>query len=128
MGRDIRSLNVWVALSECGEDAPGIDVVGRRLTEVLPTGTPGARMTWTVSPDLVREAGGDVVVRPSFAPGDVLLFDHMNLHRTAVEPEMTRDRHAIEAWFLAPSTYGAMASLDPELPDSQIPIVYTSHD
>ncbi len=27
MGADIRSLNVWLALSHCGDDAPGLDVV-----------------------------------------------------------------------------------------------------
>jgi hypothetical protein len=39
---------------------------------------------------------------------------------------MMRDRYAIEAWFLAPSTYGAMTSNDDELPESQLPIVYAS--
>jgi len=39
MGRDIRSLDVWVALSHCGDDAPGIDIVGRRLDEIVERGT-----------------------------------------------------------------------------------------
>jgi hypothetical protein len=83
-------------------------------------------MSWTVSPAVVDEVAAGAVVRPRFAPGDVLLFDHLNLHRTAVDPGMMRDRHAIEAWFLAPSTYGAMTSNDDELPESQLPIVYAS--
>jgi hypothetical protein len=126
MGRDIRSLNVWVSLSDCGSDAPGIDVVARPLDDIVPTGTHGARMSWTVSPAVVDEVAAGAVVRPRFAPGDVLLFDHLNLHRTAVDPGMMRDRYAIEAWFLAPSTYGAMTSNDDELPESQLPIVYAS--
>jgi mannose-6-phosphate isomerase-like protein (cupin superfamily) len=52
--------------------------------------------------------------RVPFGPGDVLLFDHLLLHRTASGPEMTRDRHAMETWLFAPSTY----------PEGQIPLVY----
>jgi hypothetical protein len=126
MGRDIRSLNIWVALSECGVDAPGIDIVGRPLQEIVATGTHGAKLSWTVSPDLVEQVAEGSIVRPCFQPGDVLIFDHMNLHRTAVIEGMTRDRYALEAWFFAPSTYGAMTSNDPELPASQIPIVYST--
>jgi hypothetical protein len=55
-----------------------------------------------------------------------MLFDHFCLHRTAVDPGMTHDRYAIESWFLAPSTYGAMSASDGEdyAPRDQIPIVY----
>ena len=41
-------------------------------------------------------------------------IDHLFLHRTAAEPTMTTERHAIETWFFAPSTY----------PDGQIPLVF----
>ncbi len=50
---------------------------------------------------------------PHFRAGDAMLFD-MLLHRTAVGPEMTRERYAMETWLFAPSTY----------PDGQIPVVY----
>ena len=68
-------------------------------------------------------------MRPVFEPGDALILDHMNLHRTAVDAAMTRDRYAIEAWFFAPSTYGAMTSIyddgqDAKIPADQIPVVY----
>ena len=53
-------------------------------------------------------------MRPIFEPGDALLFDERFLHRTAVEPEMTRERYAIESWFFAPSHY----------PGDQIPLVF----
>jgi hypothetical protein len=129
MGDDIRSLNVWLALSHCGDDAPGIDIVARRLSEVVQTGTDGARMNWTVGPGLVERIASDAVVRPIFEAGDALIFDHLNLHRTAIDPGMIRDRYAIEAWFLAPSTYDAMTAPgadggpdDP--PRDQLPLVY----
>jgi hypothetical protein len=129
MGKDIRSLDVWVALSHCGDDAPGIDLVGRRLDEIVERGTEGAYLEWTVGPGVVDRVSEGKTVRPIFDAGDALLIDHMNLHRTAVEPGMTNDRYAIEAWFFAPSTYGAMTSIyddgsDPKIPADQIPIVY----
>jgi hypothetical protein len=115
LGADARTLNLWLSLSDCGVDAPGLDILPRRLDEVLETGTDGAIFDWSVSPNLVAGlAERTPVVRPQFAPGDALLFDHLFLHRTAVAPGMTRERHAIETWFFAPSTY----------PDGQIPIVY----
>ena len=130
MGQNIRSLNVWLALSHCGDDAPGIDVVGRRLEELVETGTDGAFLEWTVGRGAVERAAQGTIVRPIFEPGDALLFDHMNLHCTAVDPGMTRDRHAIEAWFFAPSTYGAMTDIsdgrDPRIPADQIPLVYST--
>jgi hypothetical protein len=115
LGRDVRTLNLWLCLSECGDDAPGLDMVPRRFDEVLATGTEGAFFDWAVAQDVVDAARGDVeIVRPHFAPGDALLFDHLFLHRTAAAPGMTRERHAIETWFFAPSAY----------PDGQIPLAY----
>ena len=72
MGRDIRSLDVWVALSHCGDDAPGIDVVGRRLDEIVERGTEGAYLEWTVGPGVVERVAEGKIVRPIFEPGDAL--------------------------------------------------------
>jgi hypothetical protein len=115
LGRHVRTLNLWLALSPCGTDAPGLDIVPRRFNEVLDTGTDGAFFDWSVSPEVVeRAADGVGVMRPEFAPGDALLFDHLFLHRTGVAPGMSRERWAIETWFFAPSNY----------PDGQIPIAF----
>lgn len=113
LGREVRTLNMWLALGDCGTEAPGLDLVPRRFDEVLPSGTDGAMFDWSVAPDVVEKAAGSVgVVRPDFEAGDALLFDHLFLHSTAVEPTMTRERHAMETWFFAPSAY----------PDGQIPL------
>ncbi|HTK17578.1 MAG TPA: phytanoyl-CoA dioxygenase family protein [Acidimicrobiia bacterium] len=129
MGQGIRSLDVWVALSHCGDTAPGIDIVGRRLDEIVERGTEGAWLEWTVGPGVVERVARGNVVRPVFEAGDAVLFDHMNLHRTATDPSFTHDRYAIEAWFFAPSTYGAMTNIyddgdTKKIPADQIPIVY----
>jgi hypothetical protein len=106
LGGDIRALNVWLSLSHCGRDAPGLDIIPRRLDGVVQTGTEGAIFPWAVAPAMVDQAAsGTPIARPIFEPGDALLFDHLFLHRTASGPEMTRDRYAIESWFFAPSAY-----------------------
>lgn len=114
LGRGIRTVNVWVALSACGLEAASLDVVPRRLDHIVPTGVDGAVFDWSVSdPSAENAADGRQIVRPIFAPGDAILFDEMNLHRTGAGPGLTKPRYAIEMWFFAPSTY----------PMAQIPLL-----
>jgi Phytanoyl-CoA dioxygenase (PhyH) len=115
LGQGIRVLNVWIALTDCGVDAPGLDLVPRRLDHIVETGTGGAYFDWAVGPVVVQRYAVDApVVRPEFRAGDAVLFDEMYLHRTAIEPKMTRPRYAIESWFFAPTGY----------PDGQVPLVW----
>ena len=107
LGPDTRAVNVWVALSHCGVDAPGLDVVGTRVPYIVQTHSHGAILDWTVGNGLVRimAEGGTPVESPVFAPGDAMLFDQMMLHRTGLRDGMTRNRWAIETWFFAPTNY-----------------------
>jgi hypothetical protein len=115
LGDGIRSVNVWMALSHCGRDAPGLDIVPARLDHIVETGTEGATFPWAVGPGVVERVAADTpVIRPIFEPGDVLVFDDLFLHRTAVDSAMTQERYAIETWFFAPSVY----------PGGQIPLVF----
>ncbi|MEZ5180998.1 MAG: phytanoyl-CoA dioxygenase family protein [Acidimicrobiales bacterium] len=115
LGQDCTSLNFWLALSDCGEDAPTMDIVPRRLAEVAPTGTEGAMFDWSASPAVAEGlAEPEGILRPSFSEGDCMLFDHLLLHRTAARPDMPRERYAMETWLFGPSAY----------PEGQIPLVY----
>jgi hypothetical protein len=115
LGRGIRALNIWIALSDCGLDAPGMDLLPRRLEHIVETGTGGAIFDWAVGPAVVERLAADAeVVRPAFRAGDAVLFDDMCLHRTAIEPTMTRPRYAIESWFFAATSY----------PAGQVPLVW----
>jgi hypothetical protein len=106
LGTGVRTVNMWLALSRCGRDAPGLEVVPARLDGIVETGTEGANFDWSVGPGVVdRVAAATPVRRPMFEPGDVLFFDDLFLHRTATDPAMTKDRYAIETWFFAPSVY-----------------------
>jgi hypothetical protein len=114
LGSGIRTVNMWLSLSACGRDAPGLDIVPARLDRIVETGTEGAIFTWSVGPGVVdRVSSATPVVRPVFEPGDVLFFDDLFLHRTATDPAMTRERYAIETWFFAPSAY----------PEQYVPLV-----
>jgi hypothetical protein len=106
MGKDVRSMNLWIALTDCGGDSinPGIDIVPRYFDHIVETGTDGARFDWTVGPGYIEKNFTDTPwVRPSFKAGDALFFDHMNLHRTAWAPHITGRRYAIECWFFSAS-------------------------
>lgn len=106
LGADVRSVNLWLSLSHCGEDASAMDVVPKRITRVLETGTDNAPLTWCIGDAKVSEAAqGTPVASPIFAPGDALLFDHFFVHRTSLPPGRCRDRYAIESWFFAPTGY-----------------------
>ena len=54
------------------------------------------------------------VIRPMGLKRTVLTAEEAILHRTAIDPSMTRPRYAIESWFFAPSTY----------PDAQVPLAF----
>ena len=103
---EVKALNVWMALTHCGDSAPGMDIVPRRIDEILPSGTEGTDIAIQIHEDIARSAAGeDGVVRPIFEPGDVLLFDEMFLHTTAADPEMPNTRYAIESWFFGASAF-----------------------
>jgi len=108
LGKDVRSVNLWVALSPCGRDASGLDLMPRRIPYIVETGTQGATFDWAVGPGTVEILAQDTpVASPEFAAGDALLFDHLYLHRTSLPPNRSKTRWAIESWMFAPSCYPA---------------------
>jgi hypothetical protein len=97
---DVRALNLWLSLSRCGDVAPGLDLVPRRLGELVTTQTDEAVLSYQVSQRVAEEAAGDrPIVRPIFEPGDALFFDELFLHQTGSDPAMPNPRFAIENWF-----------------------------
>ncbi|MFA9400391.1 MAG: hypothetical protein ACERKT_04700 [Acidobacteriota bacterium] len=115
MGEDVRSINVWLSLSRCGDVAPSMDVVPVRLEEFVEPGGEGAYLDFQISDQSAQKAAGEVgVVRPIFNPGDALLFDHVFLHQTGSDPAMPNPRYAIESWFFGPSSY----------PEDYVPIAF----
>jgi len=115
MGEDVRSINVWLSLSRCGDVAPSMDIVPVRLEEFVETGGEGTYLDFQISDATAAKSAGDIgVVRPIFNPGDALLFDHIFLHQTGSDPSMPNPRYAIESWFFGPSSY----------PENYVPIAF----
>jgi hypothetical protein len=103
---DVRAMNVWIALSRCGDEAPGMDLVPTRLEDYVATGTEGTWLPDQVSDAVAEEAAGQIgIVRPIFNPGDALLFDDLFLHQTGSDPSMPKPRYAIESWFFGASAF-----------------------
>jgi len=117
MGKGIKSVNLWMALTECGAgtNSPGMDLVPKRLTRVVDTGVDGAIFDWSVSEETVlKKFKGTPPVRPHFNAGDAIFFDHFNLHATSYSRDFTDVRYAIETWFFALDSYA----------DNQSPIIW----
>jgi hypothetical protein len=103
---EVRSLNLWLSLSRCGDEAPGLDIVPRRLEEYVATATEEAALDYTISQQKVDQAAGDTpVLRPIFEPGDALFFDELFLHQTGSDPSMRKPRYAVENWFFGGSGF-----------------------
>ncbi len=109
MGMETRAVDIWVALSECGEGtaAPGLAVLPRRLESSVRPNAANSR-TPLNSDELRAISAGTPVVSPRCEPGDALLFDELCLHANGGDwPGFSRDRYALEAWMFAPSTIPA---------------------
>jgi hypothetical protein len=109
----VRSLNLWLSLSRCGDEAPGLNIVPRRLDGYVTTQTEEAVLDTQVSRTTAEEAAGDrQIIRPIFEPGDALFFDELFLHETGSDPSMPKPRFAIESWFFGGSGFpGAYAPI-----------------
>ena len=103
---EVRSLNMWLSLSRCGDEAPGLDLLPTRLEHYLATNTDEAALDYTISQRKVEEAAGETpIIRPIFEPGDALFFDERFLHQTGSDPSMRKPRYAIENWFFGGSAF-----------------------
>jgi hypothetical protein len=111
--RATRSINFWIALSPCGKDAPGLEVIPSRVNhevvESSSTTNPSedqarqtpARKSYALRDGDVEALGLTEPVAPVFEPGDALVFDDLLLHRTAAREGMKDPRYSIESWFFA---------------------------
>jgi hypothetical protein len=110
---DVRALNLWLSLSRCGDESPGLDLVPRRLDEIV-RDPDNSWLDFDISQEKDEEVAGEAkIVRPIFEPGDALFFDELFLHQTGSDPSMPKPRFAIENWFFGgsafPSDYAPIA-------------------
>ncbi len=93
----LRTVNVWMALSEAGDNAPGFEVLPRRETVVHP-----AERAYAMSDELFDAVRDRDYASPLYGPGDAMIFDEWLLHRTKSDPSMTGQRYSIESWYFSP--------------------------
>ena len=108
-------MNLWLALSRCGDEAPGLDIVPKRFDEMVPSGTDDAPLWYCVSDAVIAEVSADApVIRPIFEPGDAMFFDDLFLHKTGSDPSMPNSRFALECWHFGatgfPGDYAPIAA------------------
>lgn len=104
-GVESRALNMWVALSPCGRDAPGLALVPTNTggpLEDLPPAPPVQQLSDATIKRL--EAERAPVLEPALEKGDVLFFDTLLPHQTQQGEAFTRDRYSLDCWFFAPTT------------------------
>jgi len=89
-------LTTWIPLTDCGADAPGLELYPQALDEVLPLppGITGRHLFCEESTVLDRYGGR--LWAPEMAAGDVLMFNHFVVHRSHITSDMTRERQSAE--------------------------------
>jgi hypothetical protein len=117
LGVESRALNLWVALSDCGDDTErmGLEILPGPRRELAEVGTHDAVEGRAISQTVASEwsaAMGRPAARPHFAAGDAILFDQYFIHRSDTRP-LTTDRYAVESWFFTANDY----------PDHLVPVV-----
>jgi ectoine hydroxylase-related dioxygenase (phytanoyl-CoA dioxygenase family) len=91
----LEMLTCWIALTACGIDAPGIELVDEPVAHLL--------APQELTPDEVASRyAAETFERPVLNPGDALLLRGDTLHRTHVTPSMRHDRTSIELRFFMP--------------------------
>jgi hypothetical protein len=102
----VRALNLWLSLSRCGDESPGLDIVPTRLEHLVTVQTEEAMLDYMVSQTRAEQAAGEAgIIRPIFEPGDALFFDELFLHKTGSDPSMPKPRFAVESWFFGASAF-----------------------
>ena len=102
----VRALNLWLSLSRCGDEAPGLDIIPKRIDHLVTVNTEEAMLDYMVSQKRAEEAAGEAgIIRPIFEPGDALFFDELFLHKTGSDPAMPKPRFAVESWFFGASGF-----------------------
>lgn len=104
LGDEVRTMNIWIALSECGGSTPasGLEIIPHRFEGILEVDADNGRAS--LSTKLVEELKQQYSsVLPHFLPGDAIMFDEKLVHRTATGEHLSENRYALESWFFAPS-------------------------
>ena len=109
------ALNAWSALTPVGEHCGAVEVIPRRMDEVvgfsgdtlanLEAALPldySTRLPQSLIPGILAETPLDA---PVLEPGDAMLFDDMTLHRTGTARWTVPSRDIAITWFFDPARF-----------------------
>ena len=103
---EVRALNVWLSLSRCGDESPGLDIVPRRLDDFVSSGGEGTIPLLPGVQQGRRGGRGRQTDRPpDLRAGRRPALRRQCLHQTASDPSMPKPRFAIESWFFGVSAF-----------------------
>jgi hypothetical protein len=93
-------VNVWIPLSDCGDDAPGLEVVVGSGGELVRPANPEAggivERARLDEKAVLASYPADAIIHPVFSVGDAIIFTGDTIHRTYIAPGMTRSRASID--------------------------------
>ncbi|WP_334161842.1 hypothetical protein [Phenylobacterium sp.] len=102
-------LTIWTPFTPCGVDAPSLEVCPYRIDRILPPPAGVAEPYLFIDDSVAREACQDRFWRPVLDRGDVLMFDHFAVHRSAIDPGMSRTRYSADIRLFAKDRLPAFA-------------------
>jgi hypothetical protein len=104
-GHMTRAINMWVALTPCGREAPGLELVPTNPGGPVGNVPPPPPMA-VISDAAIDQLAAESAPRcePEFEKGDALFFDTLLPHQTQQGAAFIRTRYALECWFFAPTT------------------------
>ncbi len=96
-----RLLNIWVPLTPCGVDAPGLEVVRGSFeslleTDSIPDSPLIADRHYIPEQRVLDRFPSDALYTAAFEPGDAMVFAGSTIHRTHLTPGMSRPRFSVE--------------------------------
>lgn len=90
-------LTCFTPLVDCGVDAPGLELVEKRIEKRFDHAADGLWEFGLPEEKVSELFPGARLCRPALRAGDVVVFDHLTLHRTHHHPRMTGTRQSMDA-------------------------------
>ncbi|MCX2974687.1 hypothetical protein EYC87_13925 [Halieaceae bacterium IMCC8485] len=109
-GQKSYGVNCWAAVTSCGVDNPGLNIIPRRIEE---------RLGWAEGKGIAPLDYGRAMPEELFAevtrhhapvnielePGDAVFLDEMSVHQTALKPWKLREQIVTISWFFRASGF-----------------------
>ena len=110
---DHLGLTIWIPLTDCGEDAPTLQLYPRHIHTILPLPDGVQSPCLFCEEDTVLERFRGKLWQPVMSAGDVLVFDHFVVHRTYITRHMTRERQSADVRLFPKESVPSYVELKP---------------